>query len=248
MIQPFLIALQFLSIIPLKMNIDWSERNQARSLLYYPLVGLLMGALLVLAALLLWDQPAMLTAALMLTLWVLFTGGLHLDGLADSADAWVGAHGDSKRALQIMKDPQAGPIAVVVLVLMLIIKFSALYSLLIKPQPELYLLLLPPVLGRGSALVLFLCTPYVRKQGLGSAMAEHLPRRQIQAVLILSALFSLALCGLVTGLIVLTGAMLLLWSLRYLMLKHIHGMTGDTLGASIEICEALVLCLLVILS
>jgi adenosylcobinamide-GDP ribazoletransferase len=68
----------------------------------------------------------MLHAALLLTVWVLLSGGLHLDGLADSADAWLGGFGDRERTLTIMKDPRSGPIAVVVLVLVLLLKFCAL--------------------------------------------------------------------------------------------------------------------------
>ena len=72
----------------------------------------------------------MLHAALLLTVWVLLSGALHLDGLADSADAWLGGFGDRERTLTIMKDPRSGPIAVVTLVLVLLLKFAALLALI----------------------------------------------------------------------------------------------------------------------
>ncbi|PWQ89005.1 adenosylcobinamide-GDP ribazoletransferase, partial [Enterococcus faecium] len=92
--------------------------------------GLLFGLLLWLASHLLQGTPSPLHAALLLTLWVLLSGALHLDGLADSADAWLGGFGDRERTLRIMKDPRSGPIAVVTLVLVLLLKFCALWVLI----------------------------------------------------------------------------------------------------------------------
>ena len=112
---PFWIALQFLSSLPIRLSGMPKPQELGRSLLFYPLVGLLFGLLLWGANALLAGAPLMLHAALLLTLWVLLSGGLHLDGLADSADAWLGGFGDRERTLTIMKDPRSGPIAVVTL-------------------------------------------------------------------------------------------------------------------------------------
>ncbi|MGE8455441.1 MAG: adenosylcobinamide-GDP ribazoletransferase, partial [Pseudomonas alloputida] len=164
---PFWIALQFLSSLPVSLAGMPAPREVGRSLLYYPLVGLLFGLLLWLASHLLQGTPSPLHAALLLTLWVLLSGALHLDGLADSADAWLGGFGDRERTLRIMKDPRSGPIAVVTLVLVLLLKFCALWVLVgqgIGAQ-----LLLAPLIGRAAMLGLFLCTPYVRPGGLGQA-------------------------------------------------------------------------------
>jgi adenosylcobinamide-GDP ribazoletransferase len=136
---------------------------------------LLFGLLLWLASHLLQGVAAPLQAALLLALWVLLSGALHLDGLADSADAWLGGFGDRERTLQIMKDPRSGPIAVVTLVLVLLLKFCALWVLVEHGAGGL--LVLAPVVGRAAMLGLFLTTPYVRAGGLGAALAEHLPRQ-----------------------------------------------------------------------
>ena len=131
---PLLIALQFLTSLPIRLPAMPEPGQQGRSLLYYPVVGLLLGALLCLAAFVLDGAPPLLQAALLLTLWVALTGALHLDGLAYSADAWLGGFGDRERTLQIMKDPRSGPVAMEVLVLLLLLKFSALLALL-QAQP-----------------------------------------------------------------------------------------------------------------
>ncbi len=92
--QAFLIALQFLTRLPVPAGGEYSPERVGRSLAWYPLVGLLIGLLLWLADWLLPGQAPLLTAAVLLTLWVGLTGALHLDGLADSADAWVGGLGN----------------------------------------------------------------------------------------------------------------------------------------------------------
>ena len=102
---PFWIALQFLSSLPVRLPGMPRPEELGRSLLFYPLVGLLFGVLLWVLNAMLGGVPLLLHAALLLTAWVLLSGGLHLDGLADSADAWLGGFGDRERTLSIMKDP-----------------------------------------------------------------------------------------------------------------------------------------------
>ncbi|AGN78162.1 adenosylcobinamide-GDP ribazoletransferase [Pseudomonas sp. GD03651] len=230
---PFWIALQFLSSLPVSLPGMPEPRELGRSLLFYPLVGLLFGLLLWLASLLLQGTPAPLHAALLLTLWVLLSGALHLDGLADSADAWLGGFGDRERTLQIMKDPRSGPIAVVTLVLVLLLKFCALWVLV--EQGIGAQLLLAPLIGRAAMLGLFLCTPYVRPGGLGQALAEHLPRRIAGWVLLGSALFCLVLGGWVAVL-----ALAMFAWLRHLICRCLGGTTGDTAGAMLELLELVV--------
>ncbi|MBH3473848.1 MULTISPECIES: adenosylcobinamide-GDP ribazoletransferase [Pseudomonas] len=230
---PFWIALQFLSSLPVSLPGMPEPRELGRSLLFYPLVGLLFGLLLWLASLLLQGTPAPLHAALLLTLWVLLSGALHLDGLADSADAWLGGFGDRERTLQIMKDPRSGPIAVVTLVLVLLLKFCALWVLV--EQGIGAQLLLAPLIGRAAMLGLFLCTSYVRPGGLGQALAEHLPRRIAGWVLLGSALFCLVLGGWVAVL-----ALAMFAWLRHLICRRLGGTTGDTAGAMLELLELVV--------
>ncbi|MCE0780935.1 adenosylcobinamide-GDP ribazoletransferase [Pseudomonas sp. NMI542_15] len=230
---PFWIALQFLSSLPVSLPGMPEPRELGRSLLFYPLVGLLFGLLLWLASLLLQGTPAPLHAALLLTLWVLLSGALHLDGLADSADAWLGGFGDRERTLQIMKDPRSGPTAVVTLVLVLLLKFCALWVLV--EQGIGAQLLLAPLIGRAAMLGLFLCTSYVRPGGLGQALAEHLPRRIAGWVLLGSALFCLVLGGWVAVL-----ALAMFAWLRHLICRRLGGTTGDTAGAMLELLELVV--------
>lgn len=238
--KSFLMAIQFLTRIPLPVNAGDDPELIGRSLLWYPLVGALIGALLYGLAMLLANQSSLVTAVIILIIWVLITGGLHLDGLADSADAWAGGYGDKEKTLAIMKDPHVGSLAVVVLVLVLLLKFSALSELL--KSGNVHYLILAPMLGRCAVVYLFLTTPYVRQQGLGTNMAKHLPRGMAIFVLLLFIIPALILQP-----VAVISAGLALMALRYLMIKRIDGMTGDTVGASIEITEAVVLLGLVML-
>ncbi|WP_341520888.1 adenosylcobinamide-GDP ribazoletransferase [Pseudomonas sp. G.S.17] len=240
---PFWIALQFLSSLPIRLPGMPQPQELGRSLLFYPLVGGLFGVLLLALNALLDGAPLMLHAALLLTAWVLLSGGLHLDGLADSADAWLGGFGDRERTLTIMKDPRSGPIAVVTLVLVLLLKFSALMALIENHQP--LGLLLAPLIGRAAMLGLFLGTPYVRAGGLGQALADHLPRKAGQQVLLVSALVCVLIAG-VSGLLALLSVLVGFFWLRHLMLQRLGGSTGDTAGAMLELLEVAVLLAVVV--
>ncbi|WP_336357129.1 adenosylcobinamide-GDP ribazoletransferase [Pseudomonas granadensis] len=228
---PLWIALQFLSSLPIRLPGMPEPEQLGRSLLFYPLVGLLFGLILWAMNMLLAGAPLLLHAALLLTVWVLLSGALHLDGLADSADAWLGGFGDRERTLTIMKDPRSGPIAVVTLVLVMLLKFAALLALIEQGQGLVLLIL--PVLGRAALLGLFLTTPYVRAGGLGQALADHLPRRAGWWVLGVSALA----CALMAGIVAVVICVVMFVWLRQVMMRRLGGTTGDTAGALLELLE-----------
>ncbi|MDX8126981.1 adenosylcobinamide-GDP ribazoletransferase [Methylomonas defluvii] len=231
----FLLALQFLTRIPVSCRDAAGAPLLGRSVLYYPAVGLLLGVLLSLPPILFAGSAPMLLAAIVLTGWVLLTGGLHLDGLADCADAWVGGYGDKQRSLQIMKDPASGPIAVSLLVLVLVLKFAALTAMF--EQTRLAPLLLAPVLGRTAILGLMLTTDYIRPKGLAEALLQQLPRAHIQAVLVISVLTAAVFLGLPA---VLFAGGVLFW-VRQTAVSRLGGVTGDVYGAAVELTEAAVL-------
>jgi adenosylcobinamide-GDP ribazoletransferase len=221
---PWWIALQFLTRLPVRLRAMPTPEQNGRSLLFYPLVGLLIGLLLFAAQCLLGDSAVLLQAALLLALWVGISGGLHLDGLAE-------------RTLDIMKDPRSGPIAVVVLVLLLLLKFAALATLL--ENGSTLMLVLVPWLARSLLPLLLLTTPYVRPGGLGQSLVEYLPRQQLPWVLGANALVML-LFGWSALLAWLVAAAVFIY-LRALMCQRLGGTTGDTAGALLEIVECAVL-------
>ena len=240
----FLIALQFLTQFPIQLRTMPTPQQNAQSLLFYPVVGLIIGLVLWGLVIILQTLPMVLLSSLVVVVWIWLTGGLHLDGLADSADAWVGGFGDKERTLNIMKDPNCGPIGVLSLIMVCLFKWAALYVLL---EQQLYeVIVLFPILGRLTPLFLFLTTPYVRKKGLGASIAAHLPKVASIVVLIFGLASSFYFGW--AGLLMMVICVFVLAYLRYKFIQRIGGITGDTIGASIEIIETLSLFSFVVLS
>lgn len=234
---PFWIALQFLTVLPIELKTMPTAQQNGRAILFYPLVGLIIGSVLFLISCLLVKLPVLLLAAIIMTLWIWLTGGLHLDGLADTADAWVGGFGDKLRTLQIMKDPSCGPIGVLSLVIICLLKFVLIYVLI--EQHQTLFLVFVPVFGRVVPSILFLTTPYVREKGLGRSLTDHLPK--MTSWIIAGLVLLLALYWEWQGLIAIIGFLIGLVYLRHLFIKRIGGITGDTVGAAIELSETVLL-------
>ncbi|MAD47043.1 MAG: adenosylcobinamide-GDP ribazoletransferase [Oceanospirillaceae bacterium] len=253
----FWYAMAFLTRLPVPYLKRTDAAVAATSLIFYPLVGLLLGSSLLLfsAACILYNPGVslLLLSALLLGLWVFFSGALHLDGLADSADAWVGGLGNKEKTLAIMKDPQSGPMGITVLLVVLLIKFAAVFALLDKALQgnpaqlqhwNLWLLcggfLLVPVMARSSVMGILWTTPYVRKEGLGSALVAGVTPLRCFIIAALIAVFSvLFLQQQVLFILALWFTLMAL--ARQVMMKRLGGCTGDTLGAAIEVQEALLL-------
>lgn len=229
----FWLALQFLTRLPTPEKINYDAKTLGSSVFFYPLVGLILGGLLVLTQFLLQDASPMLKASMLLLVWTSITGGLHLDGLADCADAWIGGQGDAKRSLEIMKDVHSGPIAITALILILLIKFAGLAEI----SSQIKTLLFTPMIARAGVHYFLLTTPYVRPQGLGSPLVENMPKNAIMGMLLSAVLLGFIFLGLWPML----SAIAMTWLLRRAMLKKLQGCTGDALGASIEIMEATIL-------
>ena len=242
--MPFWIALQFLTVFPIQLKQMPSKQQNGQSLLFYPVIGLGIGLVLYTIALGLSALPSMLLSSLILVIWIWLTGGLHLDGLADTADAWVGGFGDKERTLKIMKDPACGPIGVLSLIIVCILKYSAIYVLLEKQYVQA--LILFPMLGRLVPLFLFLTTDYVREKGLGSSIANYIPKM----ISIIVACLSLSLFTYFSwlGLGCIMISILILLYLRQQFIRRIDGITGDTVGASIELVEMAAILSFVVLS
>lgn len=196
-----------------------------------------MGCLMVLAAWLLRDSDPAVAASLVLILWVWLSGGIHLDGLADTLDAWVGGLGSRERTLEIMKDPRSGPAAVTAIGLVLIAKWSSLQALI---TTEPWLLFAIPLLARMQLPLLLLTTPYARQRGMAADQCHHLPRSAAW----IAVFATLIGCPLIFGWIgvILVSVSLLVFGLaRRAMLQRLAGFTGDTAGALVELTETLLL-------
>jgi len=231
-LKHFGLAVSFLTRLPVPNLGSLQAPDFGRAALYYPVVGLLLGFLLCLPVWLFSGADSFLLAAIITVLWAALTGGLHLDGVADSADAWLGGLGDQEKTHRILKDPLVGAAGVIAVVSVLLLKCAALSVIL--SQGQWSLILVAPFLGRALILVLFLTTPYVRAGGLASEVKHYLPKT-IASYIVIACLF-IAVAQSFTGLLVMG---LGFWGLRRLMMQRLGGCTGDTAGAGVEIGEML---------
>jgi adenosylcobinamide-GDP ribazoletransferase len=226
-------AASFLTVIPIRLPVATERKGVEWSAAWFPLVGALLGGLA--GGVRVGAEPlfgATVASVLALVVLVGATGALHLDGLADSADA-LGAGGDRQRRLKIMRDSAIGTFGVLALVAWALLFLAVIASL--DDVDALRALLTAAALGRWAALVHAAATPAARPDGLGAAFSPAPAPVAIASVLAvviaalasgpgpsLAALAAAALCAALSA----------LWARRFL-----GGRTGDTLGATIALTE-----------
>lgn len=233
-------ALQFLTIVPPLVRRPFREAELAGALHCFALVGLGLGAVLMLLdQVLLRLFPSPLASALVLAAWIVLTGALHLDGFFDTCDGLFGGRTPEDR-LRIMRDHRVGAFAVIGGVLLLLIKFQALAVL----SDATTALLLAPVLGRTAMVLVVVAFPYARAEGLGRAMKDH--ARWVHVVLpIATALVVAGRLAGPLGLVAMGSAALLALAAGWFASRRLGGLTGDLYGALCEIVEVLTLLVLV---
>lgn len=225
----------FLTVLPVGRNLTCEPRRLARSMGLFPAAGLLLGLMLALA-----DRafaalfPLAVVDALLLLLLVVVTGGLHLDGLADTVDGLAGGR-DRAGALRIMKDSRVGALGAVALMLALLLKYLCLHQL--PAELKTAALVFMPAAGRWAQTTLAGGCRYARPEGgTGAAFVDQVGRREL---LLAGATLAVAAIALFRWQ---GGALLLLLALAAMLLKNyfdrrLGGVTGDVLGAATEIVE-----------
>jgi adenosylcobinamide-GDP ribazoletransferase len=239
----YLIALQFLTIIPLPFSVRCEERDLGRSMALFPLVGLTMGGLLVGADFVLGHiLPWQVTGLLLITLLTVVTGALHLDGLADVFDG-VTARGGRERFLTVMKDSRIGAGGVVALVLGLLLKYQAL--LLVPPEIRREALLLFPTVARFGQVQMTVGSQRARSDGLGFLFVAGAGALQFAVAGICTVAAAVLLLG-VKGLYAVLILYLATWGMKFWFHRRLGGVTGDVIGCVSELNE--IGCLLVLLA
>lgn len=227
-------AIGTLTIVPFNHSMIASERDLGRSVLFFPVVGLALGAFLMGMAQLLGPilSPGPL-AALLLAVLALLTGGLHLDGLADLCDG-LAAGGGRERILSVMKDPHIGAFGVIGLVIVLILKY-ALFGEMIR-RGWLTAFLLMGLLSRWAMVLASFFGRYARESGTAQPFIGQIRRPQCAAATGIALAFTWLIlegAGLLAASLVFLGVLVFN---RFLESK-IGGWTGDALGALSEVVE-----------
>ncbi len=237
--KAYFLAQSLLTRLPTPHLSNIQAVDMGRSALFYPFIGLLIGLVLYIPLLFFSQSLLTLLAALTVTLWALITGGLHLDGLADSADGWLGGSTDKsgkEKTLNIMKDPLVGSAGVIALVCILLLKFAVLSTIFQQTFHDMLrgssIIIIAPIVGRAMVLLLMLSSENANPNSMANQIVENIPRT--------SARWVIALCFLMGAYFSLTGiilALIVFWLVRRLMHQRLGGFTGDTLGATVEITE-----------
>lgn len=236
--QSLILAIQFLTRLPTPQLRTFHPEWLAASACWFAPVGLLLGSLLWLGVWLGSLHDPWLGALAGLLLWIGITGGLHLDGLADLSDAMGAAHRSRERFFEVLKDPHVGSFGVIALICAIVSKLVLLMLLASRPQ-QLPGLLLLPAWARLFALFWSATLPALAP-GSGERFAWQ-PQWRAQVIGLL-ALLGLSLW--LAPALLLAPLAALLW--RGWLKRKLGGMTGDCLGAGIEVCEILLLGLLLL--
>jgi adenosylcobinamide-GDP ribazoletransferase len=238
----FFAALGFLTIIPAGVGVGGGESLQ-KSFRWFPAVGLLIGCGLALAHYgLTMALPPAPVAALIAVLMSAVSGGLHIDGLADTADGLLSG-ASRERVIEIMKDSRSGAMAVFAVASVLIIKSAAIFSL--KADWAVAAILLSPLAGRVAIYNAMVSVPYVAGAGgLGHAFGTGGLWDKIASatILLASGFIGAGIAGIWWAV-----SLYAVWAIfSAWLVKRIGGMTGDNYGALCEITEtASLLCFLV---
>jgi adenosylcobinamide-GDP ribazoletransferase len=243
--RSLLVALQFLTIVPVRVSGEITPRTMGRAMAWFPVVGLMLGACLAAADLAFRAVfPPAVSAALLLGTWAALTGGLHLDGFLDCCDGLLAAKPPEQR-LEIMRDPRVGAFAVVGAVCLLLVKFAALLELTPASRPAALLVI--PALSRAAMVFSARAYPYARPgPGLGQVFREGLTWRHVAIAGLVAALSAGGSLGL-AGLALVVVVWLLTVGIAWLVRRRIPGLTGDVYGAINELAEAGALLFLLIL-
>jgi adenosylcobinamide-GDP ribazoletransferase len=240
-----LAAFQFLTLLPVKRNFDAGQLG--RSSVYFPLVGLTIGLILTAFYFVFRAFPDSVANILLLVLLVVLSGGIHLDGLADTMDGIAG-HRTAEQRLAIMRDSRIGGFGAIGLVLLLLVQYVALNSLAGVPEALIVAtLILSPVASRWAMVYAIYAFPYARPAGLGRVYKDAVTWRHFAIATVFVLAVSVALLG-PYGLAIVAGVWVVT-SLAAFYLKHqLGGLTGDTYGAINELAIAVSFLLVTLLA
>lgn len=240
-----ILASQFLTIVPVKDMGEVSPEEMGSTTAVFPVIGFGEGVLLAFfASLFLEVFPADLTSALLVLMLVIMNGGLHIDGLSDTFDA-LASGGDREKKLSIMKDSTVGPMGVISIVMLLLLKYTMLNALFFHaPPPAYYATIVSiPILSRWAMVAAAFHGKSAKNDGLGHLFIEHTGTAQLAAAsaaaVLLTGLVCLVIMQFPLYIFYLMFAMPVLYGFSFLSVFFFNrifgGMTGDSFGALNEI-------------
>lgn len=241
----FILILQFLTRIPVNLSIDVKEGDFGKGIVYFPIVGFIIGLLNLLVYLFIsYFLREDIAKAFVVLFNVLVTGGLHLDGLADTCDGIFSAR-SKERMLEIMRDSRIGTNGSIAIFFDLFLRWILLNNL--NSYQSMKVIVIAPIISRALMSLVIYKAPYARPgEGLGKLFIGHLNLSRTLITLIIGCGLSFAILK-ISAVIIIFFNIILVYLYRKYITKKIGGMTGDTLGAWNELSEIVVLMIFICL-
>ena len=254
----FLLLLSFMTRLPMP-NLKYEEEKLGKSMKFFPLVGIIIGFILLVFTLgisylskNLTVSVLPLTVIVIILVDIVITGGLHLDGLADTFDG-IFSYRSKQKMLEIMKDSRIGSNGVLALILYFLIKFVLLFSIASEYGGEylMFAVLTYPVASRLCSVVSCASAPYARATGMGKMFADNTKIFDVIIAFVLTVAYIFV--SLIDKKIMLINFIIILilifisYGFSKLIERKIGGITGDTLGALVELTSLLYLFLILYL-
>ena len=247
-LKQIVFAITFLTIIPGPKNLKIEPEDTGRSMAFYPIVGIIIGFFLFLISKC--SIISAFTTSIIITVFLLFiTRGLHADGLIDSFDGILSGQKDPEKIMKIMKDSNIGALGFITAFSVYLLKVALIYELITKKgiNYSFYLMILPALSRSGVPLVVYLFKYPRTKGGLGQNFFSSLGITQVLIAFFTTIIFTIEK-GTFKN-ILLTPLIYISWLIWGLFCnKKIGGMTGDTIGAGIELSEIFGIIAILILS
>lgn len=247
----FLLLLSFMTRIPIK-EVEYDREELGKSMIFFPLVGVIIGIFLIFTyrIFLMLTSNFLITSIFIVLVEILLTGAIHLDGLADTFDG-IYSYRDKDKILEIMKDSRIGTNGVIALLVTLCLKISCIYFLISYGLN--YILVIYPIIGRLASLSSCVFSPYAKKDGMGKCFVDYTNKKSLLIAFLYSLIFFFSVIResvFEIGLFIAIALPLIILIFSFLFSKKmertIGGITGDTLGALLELSETLYLILVVI--
>lgn len=232
MMKGLIVALQFLTRLPVNISVDFNQENIGKATFYFPFVGLLLGFIGSIPYIFLSPLNINIAAFITVLMLIILTGGLHLDGLSDTADGFF-SNRDKERTLEIMKDSRIGAFGVLSLILIILFKYILISNMEFNLPVAL-------VLSMGNSRLIVLLQIAFKKVARPGGLGDMVNKSQPKSYIIFSVILYLLVIVLmdIIYIIPLIFSFVIGEIISAYTYKKIGGFTGDVYGATIELTEA----------
>lgn len=242
-VNQIILLIQFMTRIPIPIKVEYSEKQLGKGIKYFPLVGYLIGIIIFITGIVLnkYIDNKYIISLLLILIELKLVGLIHIDGLADSFDGLF-SYRDKDRILEIMKDSRVGTNGVVVLIFYYLAKLILIAEII--SRGDMRCLIIYPIIARMSTSVNVGFGVYARDNGMSTGIiGMNQVKDSIFSVILTLLLIILVYynSGILKGLIMFVAGILFIFYFRRVVYKKIGGITGDTMGASLEMTGLVVL-------